>query len=113
MPHDIGSCSLTREHEGFQPPPFACGDLLHATARSNRPILVGDGIGIAFALVPIAVLDQEPVVATAALTIVTHAHDYQLPSSFSPASVNFSSPLRSARSGSPPSSGAQKPRSQS
>ena len=37
----------------------------------------------------------------------------QLPLSFDPASTNLSSPLRSASAGEPPSSGSQKPRSQS
>ena len=42
MPHRIGGCGFTGEHERLGPAAFAGSNLLHATARSDRLVLVGD-----------------------------------------------------------------------
>src|SRR5438874_4657406 len=77
MPHRVGCGCFAGEHEGLRSPAFAGSNLLHAASGGYRAVLISDRIA-AFALMSVAVLDQKPVVAVAAvaLAILPHAHEH-------------------------------------
>ena len=69
-------CFANTRHEGLRPLASACGDRLHAATRRDRSVLVEDRGTVAFDCELVAMLDQEPVVALAAIAIVAHAHQH-------------------------------------
>jgi hypothetical protein len=57
-------------------PALAFGDLLHRSARGDRAVLVEDVVGLALPGEFVAVLDQEPVGALAAIAVALHPHQH-------------------------------------
>src|SRR6266700_312856 len=68
---------LAGQNERLGPRVLACGNLLHGAPGGDRTILLGDRIAVLTGIC-VAVLDQKPVVAAAAvaLAILPHAHQH-------------------------------------
>jgi hypothetical protein len=80
VPDRIGCRRLAGQHERLWPTALAGRDLLHAAARRDGSILVGDRFST-LVLVSVAMLDEEPVITVAAvvLAVVPHPHEHPAP----------------------------------
>src|SRR6185437_8900930 len=63
-------------HERFWRLALAFGYLLEAASRGNGSILLQNVVLLTFLCIFIAMLDQEPVGAIAAIAVVAHAHQH-------------------------------------
>ena len=64
------------QHERFRRLALALRDLRHRPSRGHGAILLQDVVGLAFFGVFVAVLDQEPVGALAAVAVALHSHQH-------------------------------------
>src|SRR5262245_54049058 len=77
MPDRVRCSGPAAQHERLRSCAFAGSNLLHVATGGDRAILVGDRIAVVTGIC-IAVFDQKPVVAAAAvaLAILPHAHQH-------------------------------------
>src|SRR3954469_316180 len=92
MPYRIGCCGFTGEHERLGSAAFTGRNLFDGAARSDGPVLIGDRSTV-LAFVAVAMLDQEPIVTCAALTVVSHAHNNPAALQLFPSEGEFQLPL--------------------
>ena len=76
VPDRVGLCLALGQHERLWRLALALRDLRHRSSRSHGAILFQDVVGLAFLGEFVAVLDQEPVGALAAVAVALHPHQH-------------------------------------
>ena len=76
VPDRVGLCLALGQHERLWRLALALRDLRHRSPRGHGAILFQDVVGLAFLGEFVAVLDQEPVGALAAVAVALHPHQH-------------------------------------